>query len=206
MPGEARQLPMFPLSAVLFPGALLPLHVFEPRYRAMTQDCLAADGCFGVVLIDRGSEVGGGDHRVTVGTVAQLVEAHVLPDGRYVLLAQGTQRLRVARWLDDAPYPRALVEALDDESPPESEILERARRAVRQVRALLSEFGDTTPLPEEGLDADPEVLGWQLCGEAALNLFDGQRLLESSDPAGRLELLCSLCEARTDDLTRLLSG
>src|SRR5439155_458702 len=63
-------LPMFPLGTVLFPFVVLPLHVFEPRYRALTRDCLAGSGEFGVVLIERGLEVGGGDERFPVGTVA----------------------------------------------------------------------------------------------------------------------------------------
>src|SRR5580698_965052 len=64
----AAQLGMFPLSTVLFPHAEIPLHIFEPRYRALAHDCLAADSRFGIVLIERGSEVGGGDHRMAVGT------------------------------------------------------------------------------------------------------------------------------------------
>ena len=73
---------MFPLGTVLFPGAVLPLHVFEPRYRALVRDCLAGDREFGVVLIERGSEVGGGDVRVEVGTVARIVQVAEPPDGR----------------------------------------------------------------------------------------------------------------------------
>jgi hypothetical protein len=65
-----RQLGMFPLSTVLFPHAQIPLHVFEPRYRALTKDALAGDSRFGIVLIERGSEVGGGDQRMAVGTSA----------------------------------------------------------------------------------------------------------------------------------------
>src|SRR6476659_11505422 len=102
-------MPMFPLGTVLFPHALLPLHVFEPRYRLMTQRVLNGDGEFGVVLIERGSEVGGGDTRFGVGTVARVVRAHELPDGGYVLATVGTRRFRVARWLADDPYPRAEV-------------------------------------------------------------------------------------------------
>lgn len=91
-----RQLPMFPLSAVLLPGDLLPLHVFEPRYRAMVADCLEHEPHeFGVVLIARGSEVGGGDVRTDIGTVAQLEALSRSHDGRYALLARGTSRLRV---------------------------------------------------------------------------------------------------------------
>ena len=62
-----ERLGMFPLSAVLYPHAQIPLHIFEPRYRALTRDCLAGDSRFGVVLIERGAEVGGGDQRMAVG-------------------------------------------------------------------------------------------------------------------------------------------
>ena len=98
---------MFPLQSVLFPNAVLPLHVFEPRYRELTEACLQGDGRFGVVLIERGKEVGGGDSRFSVGTVARIVEAARTPDGRYLLATVGSERLRVRRWLADDPYPRA---------------------------------------------------------------------------------------------------
>ena len=90
---------MFPLQTVLFPNAVLPLHVFEPRYRELTETCLRGDGRFGVVLIQRGSDVGGGDLRFSVGTVARIVEAARTPDGRYLLATVGSERLRVRRWL-----------------------------------------------------------------------------------------------------------
>ena len=73
------RLPMFPLSAVLFPHATMPLHVFEPRYRTLMQDCLAGDPRFGVVLIERGSEVGGGDQRSRLGTRGVITRAAELP-------------------------------------------------------------------------------------------------------------------------------
>src|SRR5438128_11540018 len=102
-------MPMFPLGTVLFPHALLPLHVFEPRYRLMTERVLRGDREFGVVLIERGSEVGGGDVRFGTGTVARIVEAAELPDGRWVLVTIGTRRIRVLDWLAEEPYPRAEV-------------------------------------------------------------------------------------------------
>ena len=76
---------MFPLGSVLFPSAYLPLHVFEERYRQLVRDCLAGNGEFGVVLIERGSEVGGGDVRTEVGTVARIVEVTEFDDGRFAL-------------------------------------------------------------------------------------------------------------------------
>src|SRR6478609_3186788 len=107
-------MPMFPLGTVLFPHALLPLHVFEPRYRLMTQRVLRGEREFGVVLIERGSEVGGGDTRFDVGTVARVVQIAELPDGRYAVATVGLRRIRVIRWLDDDPYPRAQVEAMEE--------------------------------------------------------------------------------------------
>ena len=110
----AVTMPMFPLGTVLFPYALLPLHVFEPRYRLMMRHVLEGDHEFGVVLIERGNEVGGGDTRFDVATVARVVQAAELPDGRYVLATVGMRRVGVRRWLADDPYPRAEVVALDD--------------------------------------------------------------------------------------------
>src|ERR1700691_5047507 len=101
---KLQRLGMFPLSALLYPHALIPLHVFEPRYRALTRDCLAGDARFGVVLIERGAEVGGGDQRMAVGTCAVITKAAALSDGRWMLLVQGDKRIRVGEWLDDDPY------------------------------------------------------------------------------------------------------
>jgi uncharacterized protein len=78
-------MPMFPLGSVLLPGGVLPLHVFEPRYRQMVIDCLQQDGTpeFGQALITHGREAGGGDERATIGTVAQLIQIEALVcDGR----------------------------------------------------------------------------------------------------------------------------
>jgi Lon protease-like protein len=100
---------MFPLGTVLLPFAHLPLHIFEPRYRALVKDVLAGDGEFGVVLIERGQEVGGGDVRFGVGTVAKVLQTAELPDGRWLLDAVGTERFRVTEWLPDDPYPLAMV-------------------------------------------------------------------------------------------------
>src|SRR5262245_17759750 len=115
------QLPMFPLGAVLFPTVFLPLHVFEPRYRAMTRACLEGDREFGVVLIEGGNEVGGNDVRTAVGTVATIVQAQELDDGRWVLGTVGTRRIRVGSWLPDEPYPRADVDDWPDEAPTSGE-------------------------------------------------------------------------------------
>ena len=107
---------MFPLGGVLFPFAYLPLHVFEPRYLEMVRYCLDSDAEFGVVLIERGSEVGGGDQRHMVATSARIVAVEESPDGRFGLIAQGTRRIRVEQWLPDFNYPQAEVEPWADSS------------------------------------------------------------------------------------------
>ena len=107
---------MFPLQSVLVPHALLPLHVFEPRYREMVDDVLVGEPReFGVVLIERGSEVGGGDVRSDIGTLARIVQAQPFPDGRWALATVGTRRIVVDEWQIDDPYPRAVVTPFEDE-------------------------------------------------------------------------------------------
>jgi uncharacterized protein len=107
---------MFPLQSVLLPGESLPLRVFEPRYGALVEDCLAAeDPAFGVVLIARGREVGGGDERHNVGALARIVTVADHGGGRYQLKCSVAERFRVLKWLPDAPYPRADIEVWPDE-------------------------------------------------------------------------------------------
>lgn len=110
---------MFPLQSALLPGETLPLRIFEPRYSQLVQDCLASpDQAFGVVLISRGGEVGGGDIRSDVGALAHITECADLGAGQYQLLAPVGERIRVLRWLPDDPYPRAVVEPWPDEPGP----------------------------------------------------------------------------------------
>jgi len=200
---------MFPLSGVLYPGAELPLHVFEPRYRELTDHCLAGDRAFGVVLIARGSEVGGGDERFGVGTVAHIAEATRFEDGRWALVVEGRGRIAVAAWLADAPYPRAEVADLPEGPVPADEwLFEQATSAVRRTRTLLSELGSPAPVVADlgagGSGAGDGARLWRLCDKAPLAALDRQRLLETEDPGARLRLLTALCEAMSGDLSQLL--
>jgi Lon protease-like protein len=183
-------LPMFPLGTVLFPHSVLPLHVFEPRYRTLTERCLAGDSTFGVVLIERGSEVGGGEVRFDVGTVTRILQAGRLDDGRWVLVTVGERRVRVRRWLPDDPYPLAEVEPLTD--PPVDgggDAIAEIGRQLRRVLALRAELGDTAAGVDVRLDADPVRASFEACGLAALGPLDAQALLELDDTAQRLAQL-----------------
>jgi Lon protease-like protein len=197
---------MFPLSAVLFPSAELPLHVFEPRYRALIEDVMAGDGNFGTVLIAAGSEVGGGDQRCGTGTLAHVEMVLPFEDGRSLLISRGVERLRVVEWLSDDPYPRAVIETLAPAEPADLELLAKAAAAVRRVRMLLSEFDDGPCCPIEiDLSGDVSIDAWMVCALAPLGLFDAQQLLETEATDERLRRLVELCCAKITDLELLLS-
>ena len=189
---------MFPLSTVLFPEAGLPLHVFEERYRTLMARCLEADGEFGVVLIARGSEVGGGDQRIDVGTVARIANVAELEDGRMLVVATGVRRVRVEEWLPDEPYPRARGRgpARPGQRVPGASVLAGAEASLRRLRSLLSELGDVPALPHSlRISGDPEEVGWQLCDMAPLVSLDLQRLLVADGLESRMRLLAELCDA-----------
>lgn len=109
-------LPMFPLEVAMLPGEELPLRIFEPRYAALVQTCMAADDpVFGVVLIEAGREVGGGDARSDVGALARITECADMGSGRYRLKCVMGERFRVMEWQPDNPYPQAAVQLWPDE-------------------------------------------------------------------------------------------
>ncbi len=185
---------MFPLGTVLFPHMVLPLHVFEPRYRVLMHDILAGNGEFGVALIERGHEVGGGDARSSVGTVAKLVQSEELDDGRWLALGVGTRRFTVDAWLEDAPYPRAAVTFLED-THVEADLggwLEQVVPRIRRVLAMQSELGDPGMESTFDLADEPEVACWQCAVLAPLNPFDAQRVLATDRCDRRMELLDEL--------------
>jgi Lon protease-like protein len=204
---------MFPLGTVLLPFAHLPLHIFEPRYRALVKDCLAGDGQFGVVLIERGQEVGGGDVRFGVGTVARIIQTAELPDGRWLLDAMGTERFRVTEWLPEDPYPQAMVEALDDEPEgadpdAQAEAAERrtaVERLLRQVLALQVELGFPAPSAVRTLDEDPAVAAFEAALLSPIGPMDAQKVLEAPNTVARLALLEGLLEDAREFLTNRIA-
>jgi hypothetical protein len=164
---------------------------------------------FGVVLISRGSEVGGGDQRVRVGTEARIEEASRLTDGRWAVIASGVRRIVVESWLSEDPYPLATVRALPSVSVGVAPgVVDEAAAAVRRARALLSELGQGPTLrepPEVTSADDPEAPVWHLCSSAPLGAMDRQRLLEIDVPAERIAVLTELALQVNEDLHRLLA-
>ena len=184
---------MFPLGSVLFPNALLPLHVFEDRYQALVDRCLTDDVPFGVVLIERGSEVGGGDVRFPVGTLARIVQAGRFDDGRYAVVSAGVQRCRVREWLPDDPYPQARVEVLEEYADADAAVLiPEVTLLLRRVVALHGRLGAEVPSEEIVLDEDPILASFEAAAFAPIGSLDAQRLLELDDAGARLAALVDL--------------
>lgn len=188
-------MPMFPLGTPLLPGSVLPLHVFEPRYRQMVRDILADDVDppeFGVVMIERGREVGGGDARATIGTIARVVDIEVTPDGRYALAAVGAERLRVVAWLPDDPYPIADVDRWPDDdggAVVASDTIDALHARVREINALVRELGEMTPPPDTEISDDPRLALFHLAALSPLGAADRQRILAAPGSAERVVAL-----------------
>jgi len=193
MSDATRELAMFPLGSVLFPGMPLPLRVFEPRYVAMLSSVLGeSEREFGVVLIERGSEVGGGDVRFGVGTVARIASVEIT-EGSIVLLATGAARFEVVRWLTDDPFPRAQVRELGALELDASTVAELAA-AEALVRATITRASEFVDLPWSANIALSEASAeriWQVAGIAPLGSLDQFALLRSGTAT---ELLARLVE------------
>lgn len=202
-------LSMFPLQSVLLPGSVLPLHVFEDRYRTLVDRCLAADEDFGVVLISRGSEVGGHDVRTDVGTRARIVQAEQAPDGRWGILALGMERVRVESWLPDAPFP--VAEARDWPDPPAGdevhEQLAASEARLRRVLALRAELAEPGPSPTVPMEVDdPSLASHHLTALAPLGDLDRYRCLADATIADRLARLDALLDDEEQVCRARLAG
>jgi Lon protease-like protein len=190
-------LPLFPLPLVLFPGAPLPLHIFEPRYRQMLSDCVERDSRFGIVF--RPEEVGETELEAgRVGCVAEVDDAHTLPDGRSNIVVHGVRRFSLQRFVA-SPTPYYVGEVAEYEDIPEdastlapsaTRVRELFNRVGRAARTLADDHDPLPPLPDE-----PDALSF---GVAALIDMDASR---------RQELLESrLASERLDVIERLLGG
>ena len=201
-------IPMFPLGTVLLPGAPLTLHVFEPRYRELVRVCLEGTPEFGVALIERGTEVGGGDARFDVGCVARIVEAMPFEDGRWALAAVGARRIRISRWLPDAPYPRAEVEDWEDARPGPGAAEDRkvlvAR--LRKVLALAAEIGAPVADATSDVDEDPVRAGYQVADLAPFGPLDRLAVLAAPSPDERARLLTRLLDDAAVMLAARVAG
>mgnify|MGYP000978315892 CR=1 FL=1 len=209
LPDPGSRLPLFPLGSVLFPGMVVPLRVFEERYRAMMGHLLAipspTDRLFASVAIREGYEVGdhGQQELYRVGCRLQVSEVSRRSDGSYDIVATCRDRIRL-REIDTAgSFPVGVVERIEDEieassaepgSATSAAVIEALSRFAAFREQLREVRGD--PLPE-ALPEDPEYLAWSLGAASPLTLPDRQLLLETTDPIGRLELISRVLREET---------
>ncbi|MGB6060037.1 MAG: LON peptidase substrate-binding domain-containing protein, partial [Microthrixaceae bacterium] len=217
--------PMFPLGTVVLPGMPLPLRIFEERYQQMLVDVMAGDRTFGVVLIERGSEVGGGDFRSDVGTLVRIVRHQPMADGHQAIVVIGIERIRVEHWLPDAPYPCAEVSVWPEETqshtrtrtqtapggstdgdPDTSELgspdtVRLYRSCTRDLRHLLAtavELGHQVAPSTFEIPDDPVAGSYLLASLTPVGPFDKQRLLKAPGVDDRLLLLRKLVVDQLD--------
>lgn len=180
---------MFPLGSVLFPHMPLSLRIFEERYIVMLSRVLQDEPSeFGVVLIERGQEVGGGEQRFSVGTVARIAQLEAA-EGFIGLVAEGQGRVAIDEWLDEDPHPRAEVRELPELEWDDSllGLREKTEQLVRRTLARASEFSDLSWSPDVELSDDPVAHAWQLAAIAPLGPLDQVQLLRSATMTELLE-------------------
>jgi Lon protease-like protein len=200
-------MPMFPLSTVLMPAMPLSLRIFEERYLKLLGDLLGQENPeFGVVLIERGQEIGGGEKRMEFGTLASVQDIGTL-DQFYGVESIGTQRFRVNAWLPDDPYPMADIDFIpdlvwDDDLTSAKNQLEIK---VRNLLAFASEFGDLQYGSDVEFSDDPIQACWQLAGVLPVGPLDQLELLQSPSTAGLLSATQELVSTLDDALRAMLS-
>jgi Lon protease-like protein len=190
---DERELPLFPLNLVLFPGMRLPLHIFEERYKLMIGTCMVTDQIFGVSLIQSGEEVGGPADVFSIGTTARIVQLERLPEGRMNLVAVGMERFRLLEKVEGQPYAvgrvKLLTEPMND-AP--AGLTERVAHRFRRYLVSLGvprEQADGLTLPEE-----PRALSYVIASALKTPVRLRQRLLEDELTEHRLRRELAMME------------
>ena len=188
----SETLPLFPLGTVLFPGLLLPLHIFEERYRQLIRDLLEMPEPrrFGVIAIRQGRETGvdGIQALHEVGCTATLRQVKELEDGRYDIVTVGTHRFRLAGVDDSRPYLQGQVDLLAEETGEAAAVAQAVRMvrdAFRAYLAALAERG-VTQISAPELPEDPVTLSYLVGASMIIELGDRQALLAEPDAVRRL--------------------
>ncbi len=196
-------MPLFPLDLVLLPGAALPLHIFEPRYREMIGECLAQKREFGVVRVETLAEAGGQiqikEQRVAdVGCTAQIVSVpKTYDDGRLDILTRGMQRFEILSVDTSRAFLQADVVYLPDEST--SLAVDDMTKAITLHAEILTLAGTR---PESSATIEEGLLSFHLASSLPLDLDFKQRLLETSSENARIQALISFFESVLPNLRR----
>lgn len=176
---DPMDMPLFPLNVVLFPGMMLPLHIFEPRYREMINRCIDEDIPFGVVLIEEGTEVGVTAKPFPIGTAARIVKVDRLEDGAMNITAVGTQRFRIVELDHSHSYLSAKVAQfpiVNGSTKAAVEMVHRVRPKISEYVALLSRASQTE-LKLDRLPEDPTTLAFLVAIALQVDNVNKQKLL-----------------------------
>jgi Lon protease-like protein len=201
------EIPLFPLSVVLFPHMPLPLHIFEERYRQMLRDCQDEGTSFGVVAIREGVEAMGPATPHPVGTLAQLRKVERLDDGRYNLLVVGASRFRITGVSTRKPYLVGEVEYLQDSDcgePVSSELARQVGTAFRASADTLRQLAGQDPTAIE-LPDDPELLSYLVSATLQVEVARKQELLEMDAAGERLRGCLALLRREAVLLDQMLA-
>jgi Lon protease-like protein len=201
-------MPMFPLGSLLFPSMPLTLRIFEERYLKLLGDLMSSDTPeFGVVLVSRGSEVGGGEQRMTIGTVASVTEIGTT-DEFLGLESVGSRRFSVNDWLPDDPYPIADIEFIPDLIWEDSLMPSRVHLelAVRNLLTFASQFGDFQFGADVELSDDPMEACWQLAGVLPIGEMDRFDLLSSQSAEELIAQTYEIVTTADDTLRAMLAS
>ena len=200
-------LPMFPLGSVLLPAMPLPLRIFEQRYLKLLGDLVASENPeFGVVLIERGKEVGGGEKRMSIGTIASVTEIGTTQ--KFLgLESYGSQRFRVNAWLPDDPYPLADIDLLPDLIWDDSLLPAKAHleTKVRQLLAFVSEFGNLQFGADIEFSEDPMEACWQMAGVLPVGPLDQIDLLSSQSADELISRTYEIVKTANETLTAMIN-
>jgi Lon protease-like protein len=184
---QAIDTPLFPLNTVLFPGGVLPLRIFEPRYVDMVRRCMREGGEFGVVLIRQGVEAGGDADYHEVGTLARIVDFDQLPDKLLGITARGTRRFRaLTPHVQSDGLHVARIELLTAE--PAIPLPDEFTHYAKLLEQALPQMGDFFKHLEPHYD-DAAWISGRLAEVLPIELADKQRILEMDDPLLRLQVL-----------------
>ena len=199
-------MPMFPLGSVLMPAMPLSLRIFEERYLKLLGDLIGQENPeFGVVAIERGQEIGGGEKRLGFGTLASVTDIGTL-DQFYGLESIGSQRFRVNAWLPDDPYPMADIDLIPDLVWDDylTSAKDQLETKVRNLLAFASEFGDLQYGSDIEFSDDPMQACWQLAGVLPVGPLDHLDLLQSLTAADLIADTQGLVSTLDDALKAML--
>lgn len=182
-----RTIPLFLLNTILFPGATIPLQIFEERYKLLLQDCLDADHRFGITLIKSGKEVGEPAIPYNIGTIARITQVNQVQDGRFFIAVTGEQRFEINSITQTRPYPIAQIQTLPEQRTPEATahrdaIQQPLNRYLNLLSGLQGGWSSETQTPD-----DPTTLSYHIAQTLILDHKEKQSLLELPTTAQRLQ-------------------